>query len=98
MKESIVADKSKAFSLRIIKLYQYLEAEKREYVMAKQILASGTSIGANIREALHAQSRKDFFAKMYVSYKEAGPMSINSTNENEKFSPLGNRLRPYFLV
>ncbi len=71
MKESIVADKSKAFSLRIIKLYQYLEAEKREYVMAKQILASGTSIGANIREALHAQSRKDFFAKMYVSYKEA---------------------------
>ncbi len=71
VRESIVADKSKAFSLRIIKLYQYLETEKREYVMAKQILASGTSIGANIREALHAQSRKDFFFKMYISYKEA---------------------------
>lgn len=71
VKESIVADKSKAFSLRIIKLYQYLRAEKKEYVMANQVLASGTSIGANIREALHAQSRQDFFAKMYISYKEA---------------------------
>ena len=71
VRESVVADKSKAFSLRIIKLYQYLGTEKKEYVMAKQILASGTSIGANIREALHAQSRKDFFAKMYISYKEA---------------------------
>ncbi len=71
VKESIVADKSKAFSLRIIKLYQYLRSEKKEYVMANQVLASGTSIGANIREALHAQSRQDFFAKMYISYKEA---------------------------
>ncbi|MDM8566110.1 four helix bundle protein [Candidatus Halobeggiatoa sp. HSG11] len=70
MKENIVADKSYAFALRIIKLYKYLVA-KKEYVLSKQILRSGTSIGALIKEAEHAQSKKDFINKMNIALKEA---------------------------
>ena len=52
-KENIIADKSKAFAIRIIKLYQYLTVEKKEYILSKHILRSGTSIGANIREGMY---------------------------------------------
>jgi four helix bundle protein len=69
--DNIVQEKSYAFSLRIVKLYQYLCNEKREYVLGKQILRSGTSIGANVEEAIGGQSRKDFYARMTVAYKEA---------------------------
>ena len=72
MKDSILKNKSKAFALRIIKMYNYLCDEKKEYVMSKQILRSGTSIGANIAEAFYAQSEADFIAKLYISRKEAG--------------------------
>lgn len=72
MKDSILKNKSKAFALRIIKMYNYLCNEKKEYVMSKQILRSGTSIGANIAEAFYAQSEADFIAKLYISRKEAG--------------------------
>lgn len=65
-----VASKSFAFALRIVKLYKYLCDEKREYVMSKQILRSGTSIGANVAEAECAVSRKDFRSKMYIAFKE----------------------------
>ena len=68
---SIVKEKSKKFAVRIVKLYQYLSGEKREYVLSKQILRSGTSIGANIREALDGQSPADFIAKMSIALKEA---------------------------
>ena len=73
MKESIVKDKSKDFALRIIKLYKYLttSAVNKEYVLSKQVVRSGTSIGANIKEALRAQSRPDFRAKMNIALKEA---------------------------
>lgn len=72
MKRSIVADKSKAFALRIIRLYRSLtEGTVREYVISKQLLRSGTSIGANIREAHRGQSRADFVSKMNISLKEA---------------------------
>jgi four helix bundle protein len=72
MKGSIVADKSKAFALRIIRLYRSLtEGDVREYVMSKQLLRSGTSIGANVREAHRGQSRADFVSKMNISLKEA---------------------------
>ena len=71
MKESIIVDKSKAFALLIIKLYRYLCAEKQEYVLSKQLLRSGTSIGANICEAQHAQSKADFLSKMTIASKEA---------------------------
>lgn len=72
MKESALKIKSKAFALRIIKMYNYLCEEKKVYVMSKQILRSGTSIGANVAEAFFAQSDADFIAKLYISRKEAG--------------------------
>ncbi len=65
-------DKSKAFALRIIKLYKYLCEQKNEYVLSKQILRSGTSIGANIHEAFYAQSTADFISKLSISQKEDG--------------------------
>lgn len=62
--------KIKAFAVRVVKLYQYLCEEKKEYVLSKQILRSGTSIGANIAESECAISRKDFVSKIYISLKE----------------------------
>ena len=62
--------KSKAFALRIINLYKYLCNEQKEYVLSKQILRSGTAIGANLAEARRAISKKDFMAKVYVALKE----------------------------
>ena len=70
-RQSIVGDKSLAFAKRIAKLYRFLVDKKKETIMSKQILRSGTSIGANIREGLFAQSRKDFMRKMNVELKEA---------------------------
>lgn len=70
-KENVVMSKSYIFALRVIKLYKYLVAEKREYVLSKQLLRSGTSIGALIKEAEHAQSKADFLNKMNVALKEA---------------------------
>ena len=70
MNKSIVSEKSVKFSVRIINLYRYLSNIKKETVMAKQILCSGTSIGANIAEAQCASSRKDFLAKMQIAFKE----------------------------
>ena len=62
---------SKAFALRIIKLYTYLKDVKQEYVMSKQLLRSGTSIGANARESINAQSAMDFINKLSIALKEA---------------------------
>lgn len=70
MSENIVFEKSKRFAVRIINLYKHLNAEKKEYVLSKQVLRSGTSIGANISEAECAISRKEFLAKMYIAFKE----------------------------
>jgi len=69
--DNVVREKSYAFALRIIKLYKYLAENKKEYVLAKQLLRSGTSIGANVEEAIGGQSKKDFIAKITISYKEA---------------------------
>ncbi len=71
MKESVIKTKSYQFSLRIIKLCKHLVEDKREFVLSKQILRSGTSIGANVEEASGAQSKKDFIAKFHISLKEA---------------------------
>lgn len=71
MRDNPVVEKSKAFALRIIKMYQYLSEIKQEYVMSKQVLRSGTSIGANIREGQRGQSKSDFFSKLNISLKEA---------------------------
>lgn len=70
-KENPLADKSKKFSIRIIRLYQYLSDTKKEYILSKQILRSGTSIGANVAEANVSFSLRDFIAKMYIAYKES---------------------------
>lgn len=71
MADSVISSKSKLFAVRIIRLYQYLTEEKKEYVLSKQLLRSGTSIGANVREAIRGQSKSDFYAKLNISLKEA---------------------------
>lgn len=71
MKESIIKEKSKKFALRVIRLYQVCSDERKEKVLSTQLLRSGTSIGANVNEALCAISRKEFLAKMYIAYKES---------------------------
>ena len=71
MKESVLSVKSYSFALRIIKLYQSMASEKKEFVLPKQILRSGTSIGANIEESVHAQSKLDFIHKLSIAQKEA---------------------------
>ena len=71
MKKSIVREKSKVFALCIINLYKYLITNKKEYIISKQLLRSGTSIGANVNEALCSISKKEYLSKMYISYKEA---------------------------
>lgn len=69
-KDNIVQIKSYDFAVRIIKVFKYLSEEKKEYVLSKQLLLCGTSIGANIEEAIGGQSEKDFFAKLTIAYKE----------------------------
>ena len=68
---NIIVVKSKAFAIKIVNLYKYLRFDKKEYVMSQQVLKSGTSIGANIHEAIRGQSTADFAAKMNISLKEA---------------------------
>ncbi len=69
--DNIIVEKSKDFALRIIRLYKYLCDEKHEYDLSKQLIRSGTSIGANIKEAIRGQSNADFSAKMNIALKEA---------------------------
>lgn len=71
MKESVLREKSYQFALRTIKLYKFIVAEKKEYVLSKQILRSGTSIGANVEEANQAQSKADFVHKLSIAQKES---------------------------
>jgi len=68
---NVILEKSKAFAIRIVRLYQYLCNEKKEFVLSKQVLRSGTSIGANVREAIRGQSKPDFLSKMNIALKEA---------------------------
>ena len=91
MAGSVTFNKSKDFAIRIVKLYKYLSENKREYVMSKQLLRCGTSIGANLSEALYGISRKDFLAKVSISLKECAETKywlelLNQTgylNDNE---------------
>jgi four helix bundle protein len=68
---SVVRDKSFQFALRVVKLYRYLKEEKKEYVLSKQVLRSGTAIGALIRESQYAESTADFIHKLAIALKEA---------------------------
>ena len=69
--ESILRTKSDDFALRIVNCFKYLQKDRNEHVMAKQLLRSGTSIGANVTEGIYAQSRNDFISKLSISLKEA---------------------------
>lgn len=69
--ENPIYDKSKDFAVRMVNLYKYLCAEEKEYVLSKQLVRCGTSIGANVHEAINAQSRADFISKMNIALKEA---------------------------
>lgn len=71
MKNNIIKDKSYKFALRMVKLFQYLLNEKKEFVLSKQILRSGTSVGANIEEAYQGESKADFVHKLAIANKEA---------------------------
>jgi len=71
MGKSVLKDKSYAFAIRVVQLYKHLSSTKKEFVLSKQVLRSGTSVGALIREAEFAQSKKDFISKMSISLKEA---------------------------
>lgn len=68
---NIIQEKSYAFAIRIVNLYKFLCEQKKEFVLSKQMLRSGTAIGANIEEGIEGQSEKDFFAKLNIAYKEA---------------------------
>ncbi len=70
-KPSILREKSYSFALRVVKLYRHLSEEKREFVLSKQVLKSGTSIGANVAEANQAQSKADFVHKLSIAHKES---------------------------
>ncbi len=68
---NIIQEKSFAFAVRIVKVYKFLIVEKKEFVLSKQLLRSGTSVGANIEESIGGQSDKDFLSKISIAYKEA---------------------------
>ena len=71
MRDNVIKDKSFGFALRVVKLYKYLTTDKKEYVLSKQLLRSGTSVGAMVREAEHAESKADFIHKLSIALKEA---------------------------
>jgi four helix bundle protein len=71
MKENVLKEKSYSFALRIVKMCKFLCEEKREFILSKQVLRSGTSVGANIEEAGQGQSKADFIHKLSISLKEA---------------------------
>lgn len=71
MKENIILEKSFAFAIRAVNVYKFLTEQKKEFVLSKQLLRSGTSIGANMEEATGGQSKKDFIAKVSIAYKES---------------------------
>lgn len=70
MKENVVKNKSFAFAVRVVKLYQFLGEQKKEFILSKQLLRSGTSVGAMVREAEHAETKNDFKHKMGIAQKE----------------------------
>ncbi|NCO56049.1 MAG: four helix bundle protein [Bacteroidetes bacterium] len=92
--KSIIQEKSFLFAIKIVNIYKYLISEKKEYVLSKQLLKSGTSIGANVSEAVNGQSVKDFISKLSIARKEAqetlywlnlleAPLFLNKTDANK---------------
>ena len=75
MSGNVIVEKSKFFAIKIIRIYQFLTIEKKEYILSKQLLKSGTSIVANVRESVYGQSRPDFHTKLTISLKESSETS-----------------------
>ena len=71
MKKNLIQEKSFEFAVSVVNIYKYLSQEKKEFILSKQLLKSGTSIGANVEEGIGGQSKKDFIAKLQISLKEA---------------------------
>jgi four helix bundle protein len=97
MKESNIRNKSFAFAIRVVKLYQYLIGEKKEFVLSKQLLRSGTSVGAMVRESEHSESKADFIHKLAIAQKEINETIywlelLNATNylTQEQFESINN--------
>ena len=90
MKENVIVDKTYSFASRIVKLYKYVVAEHKEYVLSKQVLRSGTSIGANVEEAVAAASRADFVNKLTIAAKEARETAywLRLLHDNDYLPPL----------
>ena len=100
LQNNVISTLSKRFALRIIRLYKYLTEEKREYVMARQVYRSGTSIGANIAESENAQSPADFINKLSIALKEADETQYwlellyeSKTIDDNEFESLSNDLK-----
>ena len=98
MEDNVIKRKSRDFAIDIIKAYQWLCEEKHEFIMSKQILRSGTSIGANIAEGIRGQSKADFYAKMSIALKEASETSfwldvLHATDylSNKQFEDLNDK-------
>jgi len=89
MGKSIIQDKSFAFGVQIVNTYKEITDEKKEFVLSKQLLRSGTSIGANVSEAAHGQSSKDFISKLSIARKEANETLywLNLLNETAYLNP-----------
>ena len=100
MRDSVAHNKAKAFAVRIVKFVQFLQNEKKERVLSKQILRSGTSIGANLHECINAQSKADFINKLHIALKEADETAYwlellveSEIIDNQQFDSLYNDLK-----
>ena len=98
MEDNVIKRKSRDFAIDIVRTYQWLCEEKHEYIMSKQILRSGTSVGANVAEGVRGQSKADFYAKMSIALKEASETSywldiLHATDylSDEKFYDLNSK-------
>ncbi|MFN0084679.1 MAG: four helix bundle protein [Blastocatellia bacterium] len=104
MKDSPVKNKSYQFAVRVVNLYKHLANNHREFILSGQVLRSGTSIGANVREAVQAESRADFIHKMAISLKEASETAYwlellrDTKYLDEKSFNSSQRLRPVHVV
>ena len=103
-KDNIIVKKSYSFALEIITIYKYLVSEKKEFVLSKQLLRSGTSVGANIHEAIASESKKDFIHKLGISVKEARETSywlnlLKDSNyiSEEQFNSLNRNTSDLYL-
>jgi len=105
MKENVIIDKTFKFSVEVIELHKYLTEKKKEYVLSKQLLRSGTSIGANVEEAVGGLSRKDFIAKLQIAYKESRESKywlklLHATGfiQNPEFETISNNLEEIIRI